>query len=75
MNQIIYVIGQLCIVAFIYWSVVLLGGELKLDQVFIGVSVVFHTISFFTCSLAFDVEVVGSSLSASKRITKTLLLA
>ena len=71
----IYIIGQLIIVALIYWSVIQLGGELRLDGVFVGISVTFHTISLLTCSVAFDVEVFGSSLSASKRITQALLLA
>ena len=74
-NQIIYVVGQLLIVALIYWSVVLLGGQLSLDGVFVGVSVVFYSISFLNCSVSFCVEILGSTLSASKRITETLLLA
>ena len=75
MNQMIYIMGQLIIMALVYWSVILFGGELSLEGVIVGISVIFHTISLLTCSVAFDVEVLGNSLSASKRITQALLLA
>ena len=51
----IFIMGQLCIVALIYWSIVKLGGELTLEGVFVGISVLFHTLSFVALAVSYDV--------------------